>query len=61
VALGVASRTWRPSIRRSRIRASAISPWIRGAPQNGFSLLILRIRSRSSIPIPGLPIRPRDF
>src|SRR6266849_4265828 len=37
------------------------SPWIRGAPHNGFSLLIRRMRSRSSWSILGLPGRPWDF
>ena len=33
------------------------SPWILGAPQSGFSLEILRIRSRVSTEIAGLPCR----
>jgi hypothetical protein len=37
------------------------SPWIRGAPHNGFSLLIRRMRSRNSCSILGLPGRPWDF
>ena len=37
------------------------SPWIRGAPHNGFSLLIRRMRLRSSCSILGLPGRPWDF
>ncbi len=37
------------------------SPWMRGAPHNGFSLLIRWMSSRSSRPILGLPGRPRDF
>src|SRR5436190_24144338 len=31
------------------------SPWILGAPQSGFSKLILRIRSRTSLLIRGRP------
>jgi hypothetical protein len=37
------------------------SPWIRGAPHNGFSLHIRRMRSRNSRSILGLPARPWDF
>src|SRR5262245_43188053 len=37
------------------------SPWMRGAPHNGFSLLICRIRSRNSRSIFGRPARCRDF
>src|SRR5436309_3106062 len=37
------------------------SPWILGAPHSGFSILILRIRSRTSLPIRGRPPRGRDF
>jgi hypothetical protein len=37
------------------------SPGILGAPQNGFSRLILRIRSRSSLAIRGRPPGERDF
>ena len=37
------------------------SPWICGAPQSGFSTLILRIRSRTSLSICGRPPRGRDF
>jgi hypothetical protein len=37
------------------------SPWMRGAPHNGFSLLIRRISSRSSRSTLGRPTRPRDF
>ena len=37
------------------------SPWICGAPQSGFSKLILRIRSRRSLSICGRPPRGRDF
>ena len=37
------------------------SPWIRGAPHNGFSQLIVRIRSRRSRSIRGRPARFRDF
>ena len=36
------------------------SPWIRGAPHSGFSLLIRRIRSRCSRSIRGRPARFRD-
>jgi hypothetical protein len=36
------------------------SPWMRGAPHNGFSVLICRIRSRNSRLTLGLPGRPRD-
>jgi hypothetical protein len=35
------------------------SPWIRGAPQRGFSRHILRIRSRTSREMTGRPGRPR--
>src|SRR5215467_14390066 len=35
------------------------SPWIRGAPQRGFSRHILRIRSRTSHEMRGRPGRPR--
>ena len=34
------------------------SPWIRGAPQVGFSRAIWRMRSRSSLSMRGLPWRP---
>jgi hypothetical protein len=37
------------------------SPWMRGAPYNGFSLLIRWMSSRSSHLTLGLPARPRDF
>ena len=37
------------------------SPWIRGAPQSGFSLLIRRMRSRSSRSTFGRPALFRDF
>jgi hypothetical protein len=36
------------------------SPWMRGAPHNGFSLLICRMRSRNSRSIFGRPARCRD-
>jgi hypothetical protein len=39
----------------------SISPWMRGAPHNGFSLHIRRIIARSSRLTLGLPGRPRDF
>jgi hypothetical protein len=32
------------------------SPWVRGAPQRGFSLLIFRIISRTSLEVSGLPM-----
>src|ERR1700739_803627 len=37
------------------------SPWMRGAPQSGFSMLIRRISARSSVSICGRPARRRDF
>jgi hypothetical protein len=37
------------------------SPWIRGAPQSGFSMLIRRIKARSSALICGRPPNERDF
>ena len=37
------------------------SPWIRGAPQSGFSTLIRRINARSSVSICGRPPCGRDF
>jgi hypothetical protein len=37
------------------------SPWMRGAPQSGFSMLIDRINMRSSASIWGHPLRERDF
>ena len=37
------------------------SPWIRGAPQSGFSLLIRPMRSRSSRSTFGRPALLRDF
>jgi hypothetical protein len=37
------------------------SPWIRGAPQSGFSTLIRRINTRSSVSICGRPPSGRDF
>ncbi len=37
------------------------SPWMRGAPQSGFSTLIRRISTRSSVSICGRPPRRRDF
>jgi hypothetical protein len=38
------------------------SPWIRGAPHNGFARLICRIKSRSSRGTPGRPaLRRRDL
>src|ERR1700737_842728 len=37
------------------------SPRILGAPQSGFSKLILRIRSRTSLAIRGRPPSGRDF
>ena len=37
------------------------SPWMRGAPHNGFSLLICRMSSRNSRSIFGRPGRCRDF
>jgi hypothetical protein len=37
------------------------SPWIRGAPQSGFSTLIRRINARSLVSIGGRPPNGRDF
>jgi hypothetical protein len=37
------------------------SPWMRGAPQSGFSMLIRRINARSSVSICGRPPWARDF
>jgi hypothetical protein len=37
------------------------SPWMRGAPQSGFSMLIRRINTRSSESIWGRPPNGRDF
>src|SRR6266852_2285869 len=37
------------------------SPWMRGAPQSGFSTFIRRINARSSVSICGRPPRGRDF
>ncbi len=37
------------------------SPWMRGAPQSGFSTLIRRINTRSSVSICGRPPCGRDF
>src|SRR6266403_5684388 len=37
------------------------SPWMRGAPQSGFSTLIRRINTRSSVSIRGRPPCGRDF
>jgi hypothetical protein len=37
------------------------SPWMRGAPQSGFSMLIRRINTRSSVSICGRPPEDRDF
>jgi len=37
------------------------SPWIRGAPQSWFSVLICRISARNSALIGGRPPRRRDF
>src|SRR6202051_4649446 len=37
------------------------SPWMRGAPQSGFSTLIRRINPRSSVSIGGRPPNGRDF
>ena len=37
------------------------SPWIRGAPQSGFSMLIRRISARRSASICGRPPSGRDF
>src|ERR1039457_7222221 len=37
------------------------SPWIRGAPQSGFSMLICRISARRSVSICGRPPVERDF
>src|SRR5229473_7808095 len=37
------------------------SPWMRGAPQSGFSTLIRRINTCSSVSICGRPPRGRDF
>jgi hypothetical protein len=37
------------------------SPWMRGAPQSGFSMLIRRINTRSSLSICGRRPEHRDF
>jgi len=37
------------------------SPWMRGAPQSGFSMLIRRINTRSFVSICGRPPNGRDF
>jgi hypothetical protein len=37
------------------------SPWMRGAPQSGFSMLIRRINARSAVSICGRPPNGRDF
>jgi hypothetical protein len=37
------------------------SPWVRGAPQSGFSTLIRRINARSSVSIRGRRPNGRDF
>jgi hypothetical protein len=37
------------------------APWIFGVPYSGFSILILRIGSRTSLPIRARPRRGRDF
>ena len=37
------------------------SPWIRGAPQSGFSTFLRRINARSSVSICGRPPNGRDF
>src|ERR1700676_5058499 len=37
------------------------SPWMRGAPQCGFSTLICRINPRNSVAISGRPPCGRDF
>jgi hypothetical protein len=37
------------------------SPWMRGAPQSGFSMLIRRISARRSVSICGRPPCERDF
>src|SRR5258708_7176695 len=37
------------------------SPWMRGAPQSGFSILIRRINTRSSVSICGRPPCGHDF
>src|SRR5262249_46453208 len=50
---GVDSATSKPSL--------SSSPWMRGAPHNGLSLLICWIRSRTSRSIFGRPARCRDF
>jgi len=36
-------------------------PWMRGAPQRGFSMLICRINARSPASICGRPPKDRDF
>jgi hypothetical protein len=36
------------------------SPWMRGAPHNGFAWLMWRIRARNSVAALGLPTRLRD-
>ena len=37
------------------------SPWMRGAPQSGFSMLIRRINTRRSVSICGRPPGERAF
>ena len=49
----LATVTWDTSI-----PSLSSSPWIRGAPQSGFAKLILRINSRTSPSIAGLPGSP---
>jgi hypothetical protein len=46
--LGAGSCTWRPSTRSISNPSFSSSPRMRGAPHRGFSLLIRRMRSRSS-------------
>jgi hypothetical protein len=42
-------------------RSLRSSPWMHGAPQSGFSLLICRINARSPVSICGRPPKDRDF
>jgi hypothetical protein len=45
---------------RKRVGRAKV-PWIRSAPQSGFSMLICRINARRSVSICGRPPRGRDF
>jgi hypothetical protein len=54
-------RTWRRSTARPQKPSLSSSPWMRGAPQRGLSMLIRRINTRSSVSICGRPPEDRDF